>query len=381
MKVPFPLTGLLAAMLFSACGGDAPPEEVSGEGSGRAPALIVTGEIGVELGDSNYVFGTIQDVDFTVEGNVAVLDAQRRRVRVYSPQGVFLGSFGGTGEAPGEFLNPRSLACLVDGRIAVSDPFSREVEIFSPDFLHSETVADFTERAPFVITATDNGFAGEQGGFNRDDGTVTQRVQEWDLQRDTILLFMERETLFSADNMAARFMEPLAGIVYSEGVVYFSPPVTEEYLVQTYPVDGSQGQPLTWPGYSPVPRTQQEIDEEMELFEERLQAMASSGRGSRFADVSYSPPEYYYAISGLGVDPEGRIWVRRGWEPSPVFDIFEPGDTEPSLVVEVHSEEDLSAFDFVVTPNGIAAFERDPEYYPRVLLLELDETEQPLTAS
>ncbi len=375
MKVLVSLAVMLFAVLASSCGGTAPLEERPEEDAESAPALTVTGEIGVELGDSNYVFGMIQDVDFTVDGNIAVLDAQRKRVRVYSPQGEYLGSFGGTGEAPGEFLNPRSLACLVDGRIAVSDPFSREVEIFTTDFLHSETVADFTERAPFVITATDNGFAGEQGGFNRDEGTVTQRVQEWDLQRDTILLFMERETLFSPDNMAARFMEPLAGIVYSEGVIFFSPPVTEEYLVQAYPVDGSQGEPLTWPGYSPVARTQQEIDEEMELFEERLQAMASSGRGSRFADVSYSPPEHYYATSGLGVDPEGRIWVRRGWEPSPVFDVFEPGDTEPSLTVVVRSEEDLSGFDFVVTPHGTAAFERDPEYYPRVLLLELDDTE------
>lgn len=365
----------LVALLLASCGGEneQPIASDSPAGESASPVLTAVGEIGIELGDSNYVFGIIQDVDIASDGTVFVLDSRKKKVMAYSSQGDFLGSFGGEGEAPGEFLNPMSVACLEDGRIAVSDPFSREVEIFNRDFSYSETVADFTERAPFVITATDRGFAGEQGGFNRDEGTVTQRVMSWDLQRDTICVLFETESNFSQDNMAARFMEPQAGIVSTRGTVYFSPPVTDEYVVHAYPIGDGPTDPLTWPGYDQVRRSREEIDAEIQLFEDRLQAMAASGRGSRFAEMEYNPPEFYYATASMGVDSRGRIWVQRGWESDPVFDLFMPGDTAPGETVYFDCEDELSDCEFVITPYGFAAFERDPEYYPRVFLLELDE--------
>ncbi len=364
----------IAVCFLASCGGENEAATVSESPlQPSGPVLQTAGEIGIELGDSNYVFGIIQDVDISSDGTIVILDSQKKKVMVYSPDGEFLGSFGGEGEAPGEFLNPRSVACLSDGRIAVSDPFSREVEIFNHDFSHSETVSDFTERAPFVITATDRGFAGEQGGFNRDEGTVTQRVMSWDLQRDTICVLFEEETNFSQDNMAARFMEPQAGIVSFNGIIYFSPPVTEKYEVQVFPIDGSSAEPLSLQEYEPVRRSPEEIEAEMQLFEDRIQSMAASGRGSRFAEVEYSPPEHYYATSSMGVDAQGRIWVQRGWESAPVFDLFTPGETAPVETATVTSEEDLSGCDFVITPYGFAAFERDPEYYPKVILLDLHE--------
>ena len=363
---------LLFILMAGSCGEEV--ETVSASESNdqpSGPVLVPLMEIGVELGDSNYVFGIIQDVDISADGTIVVLDSQRKKVMVYSPDGEFLGSFGGEGEAPGEFLNPRSVACLSDGRIAVSDPFSREVEIFNHDLSHSVTISDFTERAPFVITSTDRGFAGEQGGFNRDEGTITQRVMSWDLQSDTITVLFERESNFSPDNLAARFMEPQAGIVSENGIVYFSPPVTESYSVQVYPIDGSYVEPLTFPQYEPVRRSPEEIEAEVQLFEDRIQSMAASGRGSRFADVQYDPPVHYYATSSMGVDHLGRVWVQRGWESEPIFDLFIPGDSNPVEIAYILSEEDLSNCDFVITPFGFAAFERDPEYYPKVTLLEL----------
>lgn len=342
---------------------------VSSEAPG--PVLQSVCEIGIELGDSNYVFGIIQDVDFSSDGTIAVLDSRKKRVSVYTPSGQFLGSFGGEGEAPGEFLNPRSLACLDDGRIAVSDPFSREVELFNPDFSHSETVADFTERAPFVITAAAGGFAGEQGGFNRDEGILTQRLVYWDLGGDSICVLFEKEDDFSPENMVARFMQPQAGIVSRGEAVYFSPPVTDKYEVNVYQLNGSSADPLEYPGYSPVDKSDEDLQAEIEEFEDRVQAMAASGRGGRFAEAGYDPPEHYYATSSLGVDDRGFIWVQRGWEQGPVFDLFLPGETVPSETVTVSGEEDLSGYEFVISPYGIAAYESDPEYYPRVLILEV----------
>lgn len=360
---------VLAAFLFLSCSSSEESAEPVPDAEQPGPAYQTVTEIGVELGDSNYVFGAIEDVAFLADGRIAVLDATRKRVMVYSPEGDFLGSFGGTGEAPGEFLNPRSLAGLHDGRIAVSDPFSREVELFNPDLTHAETITSFTERAPFVITATETGFAGEQGGFNRDEGTITQKIVLWDLELDTTFTFREEESLFSPEYLAARFMQPQPGIVCRDGVIYFSPPVTDVYEVQAISLDGTSSDPLSFPDYSPVARPQAEIDEELQEFEDRLQAMAASGRGSRFADVEYAPPADYYATADLGLDGEGNIWVRRGWETEPVFDLFPPGADVPARTVDL-SGLGLSEYSFVVTPRGIAAYEEDPLYYPKVIILE-----------
>lgn len=335
------------------------------------PMLHVTAEIGVELGDSNFVFGVIQDVDFTENGNLAVLDTQKKKVSLFSPDGGFLGNFGGEGEAPGEFLNPRGLACLNDGRIAVTDPFSREVEVFDSDLQHAETVTNFTTRAPFVISAAGTGFAGEQGGFNRDAGILTTSVALWEGNTDTIHVFFENEDDFSPENMIQRIMMPQAGLVSDRSNLYYSAPVSEEYVVSVYPLDGSEMYNLTFPGYAPVVKSDEDLEEDIQAYEYRMQGMAASGRGGRLAATTYEPPAYYYATGSMGVDAEGNVWVQRGWESNPTFDLFPSGATEPVETVIVDSALDLSDYNFVITPNGMAAFNMNPDDYPKVLILSL----------
>jgi len=333
--------------------------------------LHVTAEIGVELGDSNYVFGVIQDVDFTQDGNVAILDTQKKKVRLFSPSGSFLGEFGGEGEAPGEFLSPRGIACLRDGRIAVTDPFSREVEIFGADLQHSETFSNFTNRAPFVITAAGTGFAGEQGGFNRDAGILTTSVALWEENSDTIHVFFENEDDFSPENMIQRIMMPQAGLESDRNNLYYSAPASEEYTVSVYPLDGSQMYNLSFPDYTPVVKSNEDLEEDIQAYEYRMQAMASSGRGGRMAGVSYEPPAHYYATGSIGTDNQGNIWVQRGWEPNPTFDLFSAEETVPFETVVVDPELELSGYSFTITPYGIAAFDSNPDDYPRVLILSL----------
>ncbi len=366
---------LTAALAVLSCGGSEP----SAADSESVPIVNETVmlqtvvEIGVELGDSNFVFGVIQDVDFTPGGNIAVLDMQKKKVKLFSPAGNFLGEFGGAGEAPGEFLNPRGLACLSDGRLAVTDPFSREVEVFDSDLLHSGTVTNFTTRAPFVITAAGNGFAGEQGGFNRGAGTVTTSVALWEEDLDTMQVFFEVEDDFSSEQMIQRVMMPRSGLTADNSNLYYSAPVSEEYAVSVYPMDDSEPYQLSYPGYSPVPKSAEDIQEDILAYEYRMQGMAASGRGSRLAGATYEPPPYYYAVGSLGVDSHGNIWVRRGWESNPTFDLFPPGATEPAETVIADPALNLSDFTFVITPNGFAAFNSNPRNYPRVLILNLSE--------
>lgn len=366
---------LISALVLSlfACRGTEQPvsdsEDIPVEP--ETPVLRVTAEIGLELGDSNFVFGVIQDVDFTADGNIAVLDMQKKKISIFSTPGEFLGEFGGAGEGPGEFLNPQGIACLSDGRIAVTDPFSRKVEIFGSNLQHLETFSDFVSRAPFVITAVGTGFAGEQGDFNRDAGTATTSVALWEEDADSIIVFFEIENNLSPDYILNRIMKPRAGLISDNGNVYYSAPESKEYSVSVYPIDGSERYVLSRPGYVPVVKSAEDLQEDIDAYEYRMQAMASSGRGRRLAGITYDPPADYYAISSIGADSEGNIWVQRGWESNPTFDLFPPGATESVETVFADPDLELSDFTFVISPHGMAAFNPNPDDYPRVLILSL----------
>jgi len=362
---------LLVAMLFLACGTETPVEMQSNVENHATRVLELQAEIGLELGDSNYVFGVIQDLDFTSGGDLAVLDGGKKVVKIYSPIGEFLGVLGGEGEAPGEFLNPRGIACLSDGRIAVTDPFSGEVELFTGDLQYSETFSGFTSRAPFVIAAAGSGFAGELGGMNRDAGIVTTSVSLWNPNSDSSISFFEVENRFSPEFILHRIMKPESAICADGENIYYAPPETEHYFVSVYPMDRSTPYELFFPGYTPVEKTDEDLEADIQAYEYRMQGMAAAGRGRRLADIAYNPPENYYATGSIGIDSEGNLWVQRGWESNPTFDLFPRGATEPAETVTADTELHLEGFTFVITPSGIAAFESNPEEFPRVLVLSL----------
>jgi hypothetical protein len=356
-------------LVLSGCGGSEQSQANSGGVSNSSGMLQIKKEIGIELGDTNFVFGVIQDIDFNSSGNVAVLDMQKKTVRLFSIEGEFLGEFGGEGEGPGEFLNPSGLACLNDGRIAVTDPFSREIELFDENLLYSETISDFSARAPFIITSAAGGFAGEEGGFNRDEGILSTSLTLRLPANDSSLVLYETTVTFTPEDMASRMMLPSAGLVADSSNLYYAPPLSEAYSVKVFPLDGTEPYALSYPDYSPKEKTSEEIDADILAYETRMQAMASSGHGRRFAGTDYEPPREYYSTGAIGVDSMGNIWVQRGWEANPVFDLFSPGSTEPSETIIVDPELDLSGFTFVITPHGIAAFDPDPVDYPRVFIL------------
>ena len=70
------------------------------------PGLV----IGRMSGDERYLFGEVAGAIVLRDGRVAVVDGQAALIRVYSPEGVHIGDWGGSGEGPGEFSGrPRKI--------------------------------------------------------------------------------------------------------------------------------------------------------------------------------------------------------------------------------------------------------------------------------
>ena len=81
--------------------------------------LQIVDSIGVMYGDSNYIFGSISDVDRDRQGKIFVLDSIRNCILIFSPTGEFIHQIGRYGEGPGEFNDPLSLEITGDGSICV----------------------------------------------------------------------------------------------------------------------------------------------------------------------------------------------------------------------------------------------------------------------
>ncbi len=364
---------LVGITLISACGqepGDSSGNDVSADSTESSDlVLYAVTEIGVELGDSNYVFGLIRDVTFTPEGNVVILDGQKLSVKLFSKEGEFLAANGRAGEAPGEFQNPQGLASLGLNGIAVTDPFSSEIEIFDNNLNHLTTYSNFAGRAPFVITGTDEGIAGELSGFNRAEGFVSTSVALWEQDTDSVRTYFSIENVFSPEFMLHRIMKPFAALTSDENNIYYSTPNSEEYAVSVFPIDGSESFTLTYPGYVPIAKSDEDLQQDIADYEYRMQAMQAGGRGGRLAGTEYDPPAEYYATASIGIDAEGTIWVQRGWESNPTFDLYVNGETTPTETVFVDPTLNLKGYSFRITPEGIAAYNSNPEDYPKVFIL------------
>jgi hypothetical protein len=325
--------------------------------------------VGIELGDERFVFGVIASVEFLPDGRLLVLDSNRQTLRVFSASGEYLAEYGGPGEGPGELLSSRDMAVLGSGLVAVTDPRAGEFEFFNPDTGYAGTLMGFTPRAPFTIDASGGLVVGHQGLFNREEGTNGEALAGWNPDSpEPAVVFLEEWSRFDPEQMAARFMDPDPPIEVLDSIVYYSPLASESYEILAFDIGGNSLASLARPDYSPVPKTPEELEVEMELYEQRRQQLLGMGRGGpAMASESYTPSEFHFAVTSLGVDSEGRLWARRGHGGQPVFDLFDT--TTGQWMGTASGPANMGSWTFVVTPHGIAAFEEDPLDYPRILLL------------
>ncbi|MBN2609178.1 MAG: hypothetical protein JXA64_08690, partial [Candidatus Fermentibacteraceae bacterium] len=92
------------AILSLYCAGEN-GEDVTETGDVGTIQLSVTDTIGIEMGDSCYVFGYLADAART-DSIIYALDMSRAQLRKYTPEGEWSGFIGGRGEGPGELVMP-----------------------------------------------------------------------------------------------------------------------------------------------------------------------------------------------------------------------------------------------------------------------------------
>jgi hypothetical protein len=96
------------------------------------------------------------------------------------------------------------------------------------------------------------------------------------------------------------------------------------------------------------------MDEEKAYMEHWISRMGGMGG----MPVEWDPEPFRWMITGLGVDAQERLWVQRGTELMPVFDVF---DMTGEHLFSARFPMEGSCWKFHIESRGMLAWEEDPE--------------------
>jgi hypothetical protein len=350
------LACLLLAMLAPSC-------ENTGSGSTEPWPdridLVVIDSAGTETGDSS--FGAIGDVCFDSQGRILVLDQARGYVNVYSREGEAITLVGGQGSGPGELNLPLSIARLGDGRIFVLDPMSNSYELFDgSDYSYLEEVALWDNNPPMDPCGLDGDFyIGLKFEMDQSDGTLTGlstlgrfRMGEADPQ----VIYFSSEFPVDPGDLGSLVKNMLRSVVFTgdpQGRIFYSEMSTQNYEITACGIDGTELFHIT-ADISPVSRSTEEMDEEKAYMEHWVSRMG----GMNGMPIEWKPEPCRWMVSGLGVDGRQRLWVQRGTETMPVFDVF---DMTGEHIFSVRLPREGMDWRFHIESEGMLAWEEDPE--------------------
>ena len=340
-------------------------------------SLDVTDSIGVEVGDDNYTFGMIVAVEFTPEGNIAVLDVQKYSVVIYDHAGNFLTRIGRQGSGPGEFLMPAGISFTRDSGLIVCDAMGQKLVFFNPDFSFSHEISGFFPAPPTGIQAVDSaGVIGKLLVYEQnEDGIIAGfMLARWDTTNVPTMEYYRKLRPFDLSNLS----ESAEGLEFSfdassDGCVFRAPQDFETYLIEGYKADGEQFLTIEQ-DYKPVPKTQEEIEEEKAFIENRMRSFGlPSGMG-----IIPEPDPDRLAIDNIFFDGEDRLWVRRGWDPGYICDVYDlTGQRLFCVSIDGPPVENLRYWQLTVSNFGIIAFDVNPMDYAKLYILDFVESDNP----
>jgi hypothetical protein len=336
--------------------------------------LVKTDSIGIDMGDSNYVFGTIIDATCLTDGRIAILDMSRKKVLLYSEDGTFISQTGSSGNGPGEFLLPFSIAALSDGGFAVSDIHAGKVVFFDSTGSFERELSGFYPMAPMRIeTGADGSIIGKRINYFFDDdaGRVLSGAEYcvWSDSTNPDIVFLENYTDHqSEDRTSYNFTSSV------NGMFFCCPSSKDEYLVTGFNPDGETAFRTEIP-WSATSMTQEEIDAARPGI-----VVPGPGSESTVTDLNsdWKPDSIRNAAFPVGVDGENRLWVKsgRGETASPVFDLFDLTDGSILFSIETSLPAIARYWSMKVNCNGILGWDHNPDDHCRIYVLELIDTEQ-----
>ena len=335
-------------------------------------SITVRDSIGIETGDSCYVLGSIVDAEVSPSGSILLLDQIACCIREFSPEGAYLSIFSRRGSGPGEFLFPQELILQPDGRIIIRDMLKSSLIILAENGESLSDLVDWPPIPPSAITSVDENHIAGCG-------------IDFDMQGvDLALIFIpslyalnstDRDLEFFADTLIVKNAEeapmtPTGMLGYSimasdnrNGRIFYTNMSAFQYEVHCWDIHGDSLFSFSL-GIPPVAKTPQELLEETDYT--RIQF---SSLGLNTLPEGFEPDPFHTLIVDLGVDSRGNLWIQRGTEERPVFDII---DNDGDHIGTAEFPSTGRHWKFSITPNGSLAWNLDPiSGFQRVYMIDL----------
>lgn len=359
----------LAAVFSSGCGEPGVWQEPFPE----RLTISVVDSIGIEMGDSCYVLGAIADAEVSPSGTILVLDRSACCIRKFTPDGIHISNLSRCGSGPGEFLYPFEMAIMPDGRIMVADMHKQSIIVLSETGESIEDMSDWPLFVPTSITPLgENLFAGCEMKYDMTDTemliiikpslfSLADAASEYSFFSDTLRFNLD------GSDVAISSVDGLTGVTLltsdKDGRVFYSRKSSSEGVVHCWNI-GADSLFTASPGFPPVGKTEQEILDETEYTRMQFAAL-----GMNALPDGFEPDPFHVMVENIGVDGDGNLWMQRGTEGKPVFDIF---DTAGDHVGTAEFPGTGKQWQFSISPYGSLAWNNDPlSGVQKVYMIEL----------
>ncbi|MCK4749453.1 MAG: 6-bladed beta-propeller [Bacteroidales bacterium] len=375
MRFCIALVSILLIAL-SGCGEETSPVQESDITSVDTITVMPSDTIGVLMGDSNYVFGTIGDVLYTSEGNIAVLDETGCCVKVFDPSGEFIMQMGREGSGPGEMLHPGAMVLFSEGSIGVLDQPTGGLHSFNADGTFNGLYIDFQGQAvPQWAWGVDNyAFVGAITDVHMQDDALMASfiIGRWEDSPEPSVIYFEYSFPFDPSDMTSFLENTFFSTAYAadrDGVVYVAPISSTEYRIDIFSSDGSL--------LSSIERDMPRVEKSPEEIEEEIAMITAIliERGVPDYMIDYQPDPYRWLIppQSIGADGMERVWVQNGAVDGSIIDVYSrDGEHLAVVVIEgVLNPDILDVVNYKIQPQGILAYSlQDPEY-PRIYVIPM----------
>ncbi len=363
------ICSVLASFMLPGCGDET--AESSGVPDVPVYHITVTDSIAGRTDSTEFIFGAIERITLLPDGSLLALDIAGSCIFRFGPDGSFRGLIGSSGPGPGEMGYPSDMTVLVDGTIAVSDAMKGAVLLYSPEGNYLGMLEGF----PMTIVrdmhpCPEGGFTGWRSSVETDDGhyITVVRVCRWlDSQEPETVYWesMEPSDLSSFSAMLKQSLYTVRLTVDLRGRVFVAPLSAEDYSVLCYEPDGELYNTIRL-DLPMTRRTREELEVETIQMENRMRRMGDHGM-----PVVWEPDLCRIMVGEMGTDREGNLWVRRGTEDQPFFDIFDPDDGDLLHSAILERSGDCSGWIFSIEPEGMLAWSADAESCQTIYRLQL----------
>ena len=298
--------------------------------------------IGLVEGEEAYLFQYIQGGFILPDTTIVVVDAGSRQIRMFSPSGRHLRTFGGVGKGPGELSGAFAVGVAPPDTLIAWDISARRMTRYERDGAIAGETVFASAQIPLVLSSVDWRVAG--------DGTLlgADIVDDWGnevirIGRD-IRLIRDRGAVNISLSLTPLIDQPVVNgygmlnpFSLHNAMAIRSDPDVRAYLIgdtaswelRTFDTAGSLRSIIR----APVPRTrvtdelyQNAADVAGALRRDENREMAQARRRSF---LGMTRPDSTPAVGEIMIDSEGRLWVARWHNPrvlttSKIYDVFDP---------------------------------------------------------